>query len=245
MTDDMMLTRIASSPLPRRTFLERLTSAVLPLAAVAVGGVPRRAHGASAAHHTEASVDERRIAPPDENWLNKLTGKHRTVFDVETHRNGHVLGQARGFLDVYEQTYGVPAREVNLVLGVRGSGLPLVLADATWAKYGIGEQYAITDPSRGAASARNVFTAANVQLGGPVTAEQSVEALQRRGVLFLVCNNTVNGAAKKFAAAGLGAVDAVRTDILAGLLPGVVLVPAMVIAFSRMQERGIAYVYAG
>jgi hypothetical protein len=30
-----------------------------------------------------------------------------------------------------------------------------------------------------------------------------------------------------------------------GRLPGVVLVPAMLIAFTSMEEKGIAYVYAG
>lgn len=30
-----------------------------------------------------------------------------------------------------------------------------------------------------------------------------------------------------------------------GVLPGVLVVPAMVVAFTQMQERGIAYVYAG
>jgi len=190
-------------------------------------------------------MDERHVALSDETWLNNLTGKHRTAFDVETHRSGHVLGQARGFLDACEQTYGVPARGVNLALGVRGSGLPLVLTDAVWAKYRIGEQYGITDPSNTAASTRNLFTAANVQPGDSVTPEQTVEALKQRDVLNLVCTNTVNGAAKKLAASGIGSVAAIRMDILAGLLPGALLVPAMGIAFSCMQERGVSYVYAG
>lgn len=167
------------------------------------------------------------------------------MFDVEAHKNGHALAQAKNFLDGWEQAYGVPRREVNLVLGVRGAGLPLVMADAVWARYRLGDQYGVADPSGGAAATRNVFTAAHVLPNGPVTAEQTVEALQRRGVLFLLCNNTVTGAARRLAAAGLGSPDAIRDDILANVLPGVVVVPAMVIAFTRMQERGIGYVYAG
>ncbi|HEY8308949.1 MAG TPA: hypothetical protein VIG47_00265, partial [Gemmatimonadaceae bacterium] len=81
--------------------------------------------------------------------------------------------------------------------------------------------------------------------GGLVDATATVEALQKRGVLFLVCHNTVEGATKKLAAAGFGTPDQVRTAILGGILPGVVLVPAMVISFTEMQERGVGYVYAG
>ena len=223
--------QITDDSVPRRGFLERLTAAALPLLALTVGPRPARAGAAG--------------TTPDESWLRGLTGRHRTVFDVEAHKNGHALAQAKNFLDGWEQAYGVPRREVNLVLGVRGAGLPLVMADAVWAKYRLGDQYGVADPSRGAAAARNVFTAAHVQPDGPVTAEQTVEALQRRGVLFLLCNNTVTGGARRLAAAGLGSPDAIRDDILANVLPGVVVVPAMVIAFTRMQERGIGYVYAG
>ncbi len=245
MTDQLTPTPIDVGALPRRTFLERLTAAVLPLAGLTVGALPRRAAGANTTVDAAASTDRPRAAPPDETWLRRLTGKHRTVFDVEAHRDGHALGQAKGLLDAYEHAYGVPARDVNLVLGVRGSGLPLVLGDAVWARYRIGERYAITHPASAAASTRNPFVTANVQTGGPVTAEQTVEALQRRGVLFLVCDNTVNGAARKLAAAGFGPAEAIRDELLAGILPGVVRVPAMVIAFGPLQERGVSYVYAG
>jgi intracellular sulfur oxidation DsrE/DsrF family protein len=217
--------RTAHDALPRRGFLARLTAA-FPLTALTL--------------HAQQPA-----TPPDERWLTNLTAKHRTVLDVDAHRNGHALTQAKNFLDIYERAYGVTARDINLVLGVHGTGLPIVFADAVWAKYRFGEQYAITDPASKAPSTRNLFVSANVQADGPVTAEQAVEALQRRGVLFLVCNNTVTNTAKKLAGAGFGTPESVRADLVAGLLPGVVLVPAMLIALNRMQERGVSYVYSG
>lgn len=225
--------------LPRRGFLERLATAAVPAAVLSLGlRRPLAAQSAAAGGPAAAT-------PPDETWLRNLTGAHRTVFDVEAHRNGHALAQAKGFLDAYQEAYDVPSREVNLVLGVRGTGLPLVLGDALWARYRIGEQYAITGPSGADAAMHSPFTSAHVQPNGPVTREQTVDALQRRGVLFLVCNNTIGGAARKLAAAGLGTAETIRAELLAGLLPGVVPVPAMVVAFNRMQERGVSYVYAG
>ena len=68
-------------------------------------------------------------------------------------------------------------------------------------------------------------------------------ALQARGVLVLLCNNSVLRIARGLEAGGYGKVDAMRTELLAQhLIPGVVLVPAMVLAANRLQMRGVSYV---
>ena len=219
----------------RRTFLGRLATAALPVAAL--GFFPR-----SLAAATRAGAVEDHPTP---DWLRSLRAKHRTVFDVDAHTSGKVLGQARNFLDAWNHSFGVPDRDVNLVMAVRGTGIPIVLNDAVWDKLHIGEQYGITDPATKTHPTRNPFIAANVHPGGLVLANQTVEALQKRGALFLVCMNTVAAATQKLSSAGLGASDEVRRTILGGLLPGVIVVPAMVVAFTQMQEHRIAYVYMG
>ena len=224
---------ITDTPTPRRGFLARL--------ALAAAFTPALSRSLAA----EAVRTPTSARPRDDDWLDALRGKHRTVFDVETPKNGHALVQGKDLLDTWQKAFGVPERDVNLVIGVHGVGIPLVLTDPLWARYRIGEQYGIGDPATGAPAVRNVFTAANVQAKGPVTAAQTVEALQDRGVLFLVCMNTVRAATQKLVAAGMGTSEEVQHAILGGILPRVVLVPAMVIAFTQMQERGLAYVYAG
>ena len=99
---------------------------------------------------------------------------------------------------------GGPEQDVNLVMGVRGTGIPIVLRDALWATYKLGAQYGIIDPATKAASVRNLYVHSNVQPNGPVSHEQTVEALQKRGVIFLVCRNTIAGATRKLVAAGMG-----------------------------------------
>jgi hypothetical protein len=54
--------------------------------------------------------------------------------------------------------------------------------------------------------------------------------------------NTIAGATKKLSAAGLGGAEEIRAALLGGLLPGVVTVPAMVVALTQLQERGVRYV---
>ena len=156
-------------PTRRRRFVGRIAALAASMAGVGVlrAVTPLRAEDLS--HMTAAG--------PDDAWLDKLTGKHKTTFDVDTHKNGNVHS--------------------------------------------------------------------NVQPNGPVNHEQTVEALQKRGVIFLVCRNTIAGATRKLVAAGMGTTEQVRESLTTGMLPGVIIVPGMVIAFTEMHQRGVAYVYAG
>jgi hypothetical protein len=218
------------APTPRRSFLTRLAI----LAAASPFAVrPRR----DAAGQQPVQADDA--------WLRRLTGKHRTMFDVEKHRNGHALGQAASMLEVWRRDYHLEAPNVNLVFGARGTGIPMLLSDALWARYRLGEQYDVVKPGTKEPFQVNPFSAANAQAAGLVTTEQTVETLQQRGVLFLACRNTIAAASKRLAAAGLGAAEEVQRTLEGGLLPSVVLVPAMLIAFTNMHEKGVTYVYAG
>ena len=179
---------------------------------------------------------------PGDDWMDELKGKHRTVFDMSAHGNGKPLTQAKNYLDGWRDGFKVPEAELNLIVGVHGNAIPIVLTDALWTRFKIGEQYEVTDAGTKAAGVRNVFTTANATASGLVTPEQSVEALQKRGVRFIVCNNTIAGATKKLAAAGLGSADEIRATLLGGMLPGIVVVPAMVVALTQLQERGVRYI---
>lgn len=218
---------------PRRGFLARLALVAAPLA------------GARLAVRTRHDVTPRQSKGPDDDWLRRLTGKHRTMFDLEQHRNGHGLSQASSMLEAWRREYKMEPPDVNLVLGARGTGLPVVLGDALWTRFRLGEQYQVTKPGTKEFYEVNPFSAANVQPGGLMTAGQTVEALQRRGVLFLACRNTMASASRRLSAAGFGPTEEIRQALEGGLLPGVVPVPAMLIAFTQMQERGISYVYVG
>jgi intracellular sulfur oxidation DsrE/DsrF family protein len=218
----------------RRGFLARLATGA---AAVAAGLSSPRILAAS----TPVDTGLVGTPAPGDDWMRALTGKHRTVFDLSAHKNGKPLAQAKNYLDAWRDAFHVPEHDVNLVIGIHGEGIPLVLTDALWARYRIGEQYEITEAATKVAAIRNVFAEANAVPDGPITREQSVEALQRRGVRFLICMNTIAGATKKLAAAGLGAPDDIRAALLGGLLPGVITVPAMVVALTQLQERGLKY----
>lgn len=218
-------------PTARRGFLGRLLAGGTALTLIGAG--PRRA----AAEEIPVGQD----VPAGENWMRELTAKHRVAFDWSAHKNGKPLSQGKNYLDAWRDAFKVTEHDVNLLFGVHGDAIPVVLADALWSRYKIGEQYDVVDGATKLPAVRNVFTVVNAATGGLVAPAESVESLQRRGARFLVCRNTVAGATKKLAAAGLGGSDEIRAAILGGLLPGVILVPAMLVTLTQLQERGVRY----
>jgi len=213
---------------PRRGFLRRLAASAAMLGG-GMGGVPSLLHAAPAS------------PVQDDDWMRALTGKHRTVFDVSAHRNGRPLLQAKNFLDAWRDAFHVAEAQVNLVVGIQADATPLLLSDVLWARFHIGDHFDVVDPATKSPATKNLFSAANVASPGLIPAEQSIESLQKRGVRFLMCLNTLGGVAARLSAAGLGAPPEVRAALVGGLLPGVIPVPAMVVALAQLQERGLAY----
>jgi intracellular sulfur oxidation DsrE/DsrF family protein len=71
--------------------------------------------------------------------------------------------------------------------------------------------------------------------------QASVEALQRRGATFILCNNALTIFAGMLAKArGLDA-DSVYADLADNILPGVELIPGMVVAIEQAHDAGISY----
>lgn len=193
---------------------------------------------AGAAFHSDREV------PASDAWLDRLKGKHRQLFDVPEPDGGTVLRHARNYLDTWRDTYGVPERDINLVVVLYARTVPLGLQDAMWAKYQLGAALTLTDATTNAPLVRNYF--AHPQPGDPVgdgTPESSIESLQRRGVVFLLCNNALQrwSARLEKQGGGLGSAAGIHDDLVAHALPGVTVVPAAFIAMTKAHEHGFAY----
>ena len=68
-----------------------------------------------------------------------------------------------------------------------------------------------------------------------------IESLQKMGTKFLICANALGAWAAELEARGKGTAADIDKDLRANLLPGVTIVPAMVIAIEQAQAAGIAY----
>jgi intracellular sulfur oxidation DsrE/DsrF family protein len=72
-----------------------------------------------------------------------------------------------------------------------------------------------------------------------------LDELVAKGVLFGICNVALTVYSGMFAKQTGMQAEAVKQDWVAGLLPGVQVVPSGVIAVNRTQERGCTYCFAG
>ena len=197
-------------------------------------------------------------ADPDA-WIKGVKGTHRTLFDFPQHRGGVPLLHIVNYLSTYQAAYKAPAGSAGAVgifysVGVQSS-IPLAFNDAMWAKYKIGEYLGLKDAS-GKPYERNVFhrpTSKDSHLlltamqlpTVPAFAEAmpalGIESLQKMGTTFLLCANAFNGWCAELEVRGKGKAADLDKDLRANLLPGVIVVPAMVIAIERAQAAGIAY----
>jgi hypothetical protein len=69
----------------------------------------------------------------------------------------------------------------------------------------------------------------------------SVKAMQARGTVFWQCNVALGVVAQQLATAVQMPLADVRADLVAGLNPGVHLMPSHVMALGLAQERGFTY----
>ena len=174
-----------------------------------------------------------------ETWLNRITGKHKMLFDAPEVNSGMPVVWPRVWLNGNNENYGTKDTDNSAVIVLRHAAIPIAMQDAVWAKYKLGEMFNIKDGD--AAATRNVF-AKQMPLPLPGT---GAEQLLASGAQIGVCNVAMTiysgVAAQKM---GMDAA-AVKSEWVAGLIPGVQVVPSGVLAVARAQEKGCSYCFAG
>jgi intracellular sulfur oxidation DsrE/DsrF family protein len=180
--------------------------------------------------------------PWDNSWLDQLTAKHKQVFDISAYADGGGLFYAKNYFNAHRDGFGTVYPDVQAVLGIHGPAYPIVFSDAVWAKYHFGKRNKIKDPRTRTWALRNVLWQPRE---GEEMYEYSVNALQARGAKFIFCNNVLRFMTSTLAKETGVTPEAMRAELIGGLLPNVTVVPAMVVALGMAQERGCAYVYAG
>lgn len=174
----------------------------------------------------------------DLSWLKSLKGKHRQVFALGPIESGIGLSIAVNWLDAHKEVFGLEYPQVNAVLGIASGSFPINAGDALWAKYELGKRWEVNDPDTGAPAVRNIFLHGSPNPLGKVV---GVEPLQTRGAIFWQCNNALTVIANRFARETSQPVDAVKAELIAGLNPGVKLIPAHTMLLGLAQEHGCTY----
>ncbi len=221
---------------PRREFLGKLAAGAVALGLS--GSIPK----AMAAERTRRSDQT-----PSDKWLSAVTGKHRQIFDMPAPENGLGLLHVRNYLNTLRDTYHVTHPDATAVVTLYGMSTLLAFNDGMWKKYSIGNVLKVMDGSNAPAAA-NVFAAApagssSLSLTGAplaIPADTSISALQQRGSVFILCNNAYN---LWMSLLGKDKAADLRKEFDANMLPGVYLVPAMVVAINQAQTHGCSYMH--
>ena len=232
---------ISSTLTHRRGFLGRVLAAAAALGVT--GSIPAEAQPGG----------------PDD-WIKSVKGTHRCLFDFPQHKNGaaavahpqlpqHLCG------GVQDRAGEAGAVGTFYSLGVQSS-IPLAFNDAMWAKYGLGDY---TGPQRRvghAIHAQRVQQADRERPASPDAGHSDADhsGIRRRdagarhrepaedghdvSAVRQRVRRLVRGARGPREGQGRGSS---RRICSANLLPGVVVVPAMVIAIEKAQAAGIAY----
>jgi intracellular sulfur oxidation DsrE/DsrF family protein len=195
---------------------------------------------------------------PDE-WIKEVKGTHRCLFDFPQHKNGMPLLHILNYLNTYAAAYKTGPNQVGAVgtlysVGAQSS-IPLAFNDAIWAKYSLGAYTGLKDAA-GKPYTRNVFnqpTADDLHLVmqaidspaipalAPAIPGLGIQSLQKSGAKFILCNNALGLWCLELEARGKGKAADIEKELRANVLPGVTIVPAMVIAIDKAQEAGIKY----
>jgi len=161
-----------------------------------------------------------------------------------------ILGGVKNSLNGLQFGFGIAATRLATAFVTRNDSNLLLYGNAAWTEYRLGELFSVRDPN-GAVVGANIFAPARStsMLADPSDPhgfyqDASIEALQKRGVLFFVCNTAlvqhasqiVNGGAAK----GKSADDVARA-LRKSVLPHVTLVPSGVGTVAYLQAR---YQYA-
>lgn len=213
---------------PRRGFMK----------SVAAGAAALVAARWSIAHAGTLPSPAANLAAKDD-WVSRIKGQYRQVFDAAEVNSGFGVVYALNFLESSKEAHNLPDDEHTAVVSFRHFATPLALKDEIWEKYKIGAMPMINvmDPQTNAPATRNVFHN-NIMLYPGVTYQSLMET---RPVIMTACSMALT-VLSSIAAEGAGvSAEQAKADWFAGLIPGVVAVPSGVYAVNRAQQAGCTF----
>ena len=224
----------------RRSFLTRLSFGTTAFAAAFGVG------SASAQAETAANTKWQPAQHEIDDWMDKVPGKHRMVFDtVVPDGFGIALPFANNFYRANQTGYGLKDSDVAVIIVARHDSTPFAFNDAMWAKYGgpISKKNGFADPKTKEAPKSNLYNAAGY---GDALANRGVQldTILKHGVHFAVCQLATRVYAGAIAMAVGGNADTIYNELTANLLSNSHVVPAGIVAVNRAQERGYSFVRA-
>jgi hypothetical protein len=220
----------------RRLFLGKL--------GLGAGVVGAAVAGSSAAMAQVAGDGAFRPARHEQDdWLEKIPGKHRFIFDTNLpDAMGMAVQFANNYYRVNRDASGLKDNDLAVIIVARHRSTSFGYNDAMWAKYGkqFSEHAMFSDPAIKEPPKINMY----MTEGLDVNQAGGMADLIQRGLHLAVCGTASRGLAGRIARATGGDTEKILEEMVANLLPNAHLVPAGIVAVNRAQERGYSFVHA-
>jgi hypothetical protein len=224
----------------RRDFLGRVAATTAML-----GALPLPAGATSLAVERLTADEGGAPADWDLSWVNRITTKHRALFDVPEIENGYGVWRASIWVNQYADTLKVPVKDMTPVLVLRHTAIWLAMQQPMWDAHGVGKMKTVMHPVTLQPTDRNpaLLTAAD---GAPAPFDSfALPKFLARGGIALACDLALQFEVVR-AIQGKDNVspEEAHKRAVAGLVPGVILQPSGVFAAIRAQDAGCRYLRA-
>ena len=167
-----------------------------------------------------------------DDWFDKLPGRHRVVFDTfMAARFNEAVVFSGNYLRANRDGYGLTEKDLAMVIVVRHQTAPFAFNDAMWAKYGkqFSDRMTFLDPKTNAVPKTNLYGA-------------QVANLVKQGVHLAICNLTTRAYTRILAETTGSSADDIYKELTSNTLGNSHFVPAGVVGVTRAQERGYSLV---
>jgi intracellular sulfur oxidation DsrE/DsrF family protein len=184
---------------------------------------------------TPAASDWRPKRHAQDDWLDRIPGVHRFVFDTVTPEGfDSALRFASNYFTANKNGYGLNSDDLAVVIIARHHSTAFAYTDAMWGKYGVplASRNGFTDPATKQPPNVNVYRV-------------RIDALLQQGVHLAVCQMATRNLAGIVAKTAGTETDAIYQELASNLLNNAHMVPAGIVAVNRAQERGYAFAYGG
>ena len=221
-----------TSRLERRSFLAKLGAGVTVAGTALAAGAPLA--------NAQSSAGFRPARHAQDDWMDKMPGKHRLVFDTATPAAfGAALAYANNYLVANKDGYGLNDQDHAIIIVARHFSTPFAYNDAMWKKYGKAMPPFVTidDPKTKQRPDFNIYYEKDYGLDLP-NLGSTITEVQKKGVHFAVCQMATRFFAGQLAPSTGGTADAVYNELVANLIPNSHMVAAGIVAVNRAQERG-------
>ena len=177
-------------------------------------------------------------------WRQRLTGKHKSVFDNAEVESGYGVWRAAAWARQHMEVLKASMSDITPAIVLRHNAIVLAMQQSFWDKYSIGASKKVTHPLTGEATDRNpVLLGEKEGIPAPFNQASLTNQLSH-GVVVLACNLALQDCVDLIEKTDKVSPEEARKQAIAYLVPGVILQPSGVFAVTQAQEAGAAYVKA-